>query len=94
MPPLNLMLNPSQRASLLPVAAKVFWWGTPEDALRDGYRFAAQAINPMITLKALTYFADGNLHTLTQPQREKLVLAASQITDIPPIARISDAIHA
>ena len=59
---------------------------------------AAQALypdqyNPMITLKALTYFADGNLHTLTQPQREKLVLAASQITDIPPIARISDAIH-
>ena len=38
------MLNPSQRAGLLPVAAKVFWWGTPEDALRDWYRFAAQVM--------------------------------------------------
>jgi hypothetical protein len=60
---------------------------------------AAQALypeqyNPMITLKALTYFTDGNLHTLTQPQRETLINAASQITEIPEIRRISTAIHA
>jgi len=40
----DLILNPSARAGLLPVAAKVFWWGTPEDALQDVYRFAAQVM--------------------------------------------------
>ncbi len=29
---------------LLPVAAKVFWWGTPEQALQDPRRFAAQVM--------------------------------------------------
>ncbi len=29
---------------LLPVAAKVFWWGTPEQALQDQRRFVAQVM--------------------------------------------------
>jgi len=29
---------------LLPVARKVFWWGTPEEALQDVPRFVAQVM--------------------------------------------------
>jgi len=59
---------------------------------------AAQALygeqyNPMLTLKALTYFGDGNLHLLTQDQKERLTRAASQpLPDLPTIKRVSTTI--
>lgn len=37
-------LDPGQKAELLPVAAKVFWWGTPETALEHVTRFVAQVM--------------------------------------------------
>lgn len=45
---------------------------------------AAQAIygaqfNPQNTLKALSYFADGNLHSVPQPVRDRLVKAACAV---------------
>lgn len=41
---LTSALAPDLIAELLPVAAKVFWWGTPEDALQDLTRFVAQVM--------------------------------------------------
>src|SRR5436190_15272393 len=32
------------RPALRPVAARVFWWGTPEEWLDDAIRFAAQVM--------------------------------------------------
>jgi hypothetical protein len=45
---------------------------------------AAQAIygtafNPQNTLKALSYFEDGNLHRLPQPVRDRLARAARNV---------------
>ena len=34
----------SARASLLPIAQRVFWWGSPEEWLDDAIRFAAQVM--------------------------------------------------
>ena len=47
------------RASLLPVAKRVFWWGDPEEWLDDVRRFAAQVMtygdwdDVVLTLKLL-----------------------------------------
>ena len=35
--------------------------------------------NPMLTLKALTFFGDGDLHTVPDPVRERLVRAVQQV---------------
>jgi hypothetical protein len=45
---------------------------------------AAQAIygakfNPLVTLKALSFFDDGDLHRLTQPTRDRLVAAVRRV---------------
>ncbi len=32
------------RPQLLPIARKVFWWGTPEEWVADGRRFLAQVM--------------------------------------------------
>jgi hypothetical protein len=58
---------------------------------------AAQALhgeryNPMVTLKALTYFRDGDVHTLTQQQQARLATAASEHLDIAEITRVADTI--
>jgi len=59
---------------------------------------AAQAIygkqyNPLMTLKSLTYFGDGDLHKLTSDQKSKLVKAATeQPLDLPAISRASDSL--
>src|SRR6266478_2137951 len=37
-------LTPSVKNDLLAVAARVFWWGTPEEALLDINRFVAQVM--------------------------------------------------
>jgi hypothetical protein len=61
---------------------------------------AARAIygeqyNPLLTRKSLTYFSDGDLHTLTSEQKTKLVAAAArQSLDLPAIPRVSDSVSA
>lgn len=55
---------------------------------------AAQALyedqyNPLITLKALTYYGDGDLYKLTQQQKDALSIAAAQRIEIPSMSRIS-----
>jgi hypothetical protein len=56
---------------------------------------AAQAIygeqyNPMITVKSLNYFGDGDLHTLTQEAKGQLKKIAAEAREMPGIQRISD----
>lgn len=59
---------------------------------------AAQALygkhyNPLMTLKSLTYFGDGDLHKLTSEQKSKLVKAATeQPLELPAIPKASDAL--
>jgi hypothetical protein len=56
---------------------------------------AAQALyreqyNPIVTLKALTYFEDGDLPTLSRSQRERLSTVASERLVVPVIKRLAD----
>jgi nucleotidyltransferase AbiEii toxin of type IV toxin-antitoxin system len=59
---------------------------------------AARAIygnqyNPLITLKSLTYFGDGDLHKLTEDQRSTLTKAATHADiELPKLARTSDSL--
>jgi len=59
---------------------------------------AARAIygeqyNPIMTLKSLTYFEDGDLHKLTSAQKSKLAKAATQQSlELPVLPRASDSL--
>ncbi|SPE52611.1 conserved hypothetical protein [Verrucomicrobia bacterium] len=47
--------------------------------------------NPLLTLKSLTYFGDGDLHKLTPKQKQQLIdLAATQAHSLPLVPRVSD----
>jgi len=53
---------------------------------------AAQSLypefNPMITLKALTFFDDGDLGTLAESSRSLLITAVSKVRDIPLVPKL------
>lgn len=58
---------------------------------------AAQALygepfDPMVTLKALAYFGDGDLQRLSQAQRQRLVAATSGRFEIPQLRRKAEAL--
>lgn len=50
--------------------------------------------NPMVTLKALTYFADGDLPTLTPAQQTTLIKAVSSHFTLPVIKRVAETLSA
>ena len=46
--------------------------------------------NPMITVKSLNYFGDGDLHTLAADAKKQLQQIAADLQTLPDIHRISD----
>lgn len=63
-------------------------------ALSDGLSAAralyGEVFNPMVTLKALTYFEDGNLPSLPSETKNLLRLSAQNTTTVPAITRKSN----
>lgn len=53
-----------------------------------------EQFNPLITLKALSYFRDGDLGELTAREQEALTAAVRTIGPIPKINRVSDRLAA
>ena len=56
---------------------------------------AAQAIygeqyNPMMTVKSLNYFGDGDLHTLSKESKDQLQQIAATVRELPTIQTVSD----
>jgi hypothetical protein len=49
---------------------------------------ALLAFNPMVTLKALTFFDDGDLGTLDESSRSLLIAAVSNVRDVPLVPRL------
>lgn len=53
---------------------------------------AAQSLypqfNPMVTLKALTFFEDGDLGTLDESSRSQLIAAVSNVRDVPLVPKL------
>jgi hypothetical protein len=48
-------------------------------ALRAAQKLYGPSFNPEVTLKALSYFGDGNLHTLADDVKHRLVVAAREV---------------
>lgn len=59
---------------------------------------AAQALypgfNPLVSLKALTFFEDGDLGALPESNRTVLIAAAAHVQEIPSVPKLSDSILA
>jgi hypothetical protein len=58
---------------------------------------AAQALyrdqfNPMVTLKALSYFSDGDLHALSHEQKSTLTRCATEPIEILKLERLADSL--
>ncbi|MBI4324556.1 MAG: nucleotidyl transferase AbiEii/AbiGii toxin family protein [Chloroflexi bacterium] len=64
------------------------------EALGAAGALYGRMFNPMITLKALNYFADGDLPKLPGDVKQFLSEQASQVKTIPVIPRLSDRIAA
>ncbi|MBI4659446.1 MAG: nucleotidyl transferase AbiEii/AbiGii toxin family protein [Verrucomicrobia bacterium] len=62
------------------------------DALGAARALYGERFNPMISLKALSYFRDGDLPSLPETTQQDLALAAAEVTEIPPTVRASDSI--
>lgn len=62
------------------------------DALAAARALYREQFNPMITLKALTYFSDGDLPRLPEETKLFLARAAAAVREIPAIVRLSDKI--
>ena len=60
-------------------------------ALAAAQKLYGSSFNPEITLKALSYFDDGNLHTLADDVKHRLVVAAREVDleHLPDINRAS-----
>jgi hypothetical protein len=48
--------------------------------------FFGPAFQPAESLKALSYFRDGDLTQLSQDDRRTLIAAAAAVGDLPPVA--------
>jgi hypothetical protein len=55
-------------------------------AAREMYGHSFQ---PSESLKAMVYFEGGDLHTLTQNEKETLIAAASAVRDLPNVEIVS-----
>jgi hypothetical protein len=59
---------------------------------------AAQSLypefNPIVSLKALAFFDDGDLRTLSGPNKIQLIAAVSNVRAIPSVPRLSDSLLA
>jgi len=67
-------------------------------ALAAAQKLYGSSFNPEVTLKALSYFGDGNLHTLADDVKRRLVVAAREVDlehlpDIDRATRGSDLDH-
>ncbi len=58
-------------------------------ALAAGLAISGTQFNPEITLKALSYFGDGNLRRLPEPLKEPLAKAAREV-DLDRLPDVND----
>ena len=61
--------------------------------LAAGSALYGEQFNPAISLKALTYFQDGDLPELPEAVRRRLASAAAAVREIPRLPRLSDRIE-
>lgn len=64
-----------------------------ENGLSIAKEMFAPELAPAIALKALTFFGDGDLSSLPQEVRDRLTNAAANVSRLPEVVRLSDALH-
>ena len=84
----------AERKDYLDLAAVLHAGIGLEQALGAARALYRETFNPMISLKALNYFKDGDLPQLPPDTKQFLADQASQIAEIPDIPRLSDKIVA
>lgn len=64
------------------------------EALGGARALFGDLFNPMISIKALTYFGDGDLGRLPSDVKQFLTARAGEVTSIPPVPRLSVRLNA
>jgi hypothetical protein len=82
----------AERKDYLDMAALLESGITLAAALGAARALYGEQFNPMITLKALNYFGDGDLPQLPDSVKQFLSSEAAQVKTIPEIRRLSDRI--
>lgn len=88
----RVVIERAERKDYLDMAALLRSGIQLANALGAAGALYGSRFNPMITLKALSYFADGDLPKLPDEVRSFLIDQASQVREIPQIHRLSDRI--
>jgi hypothetical protein len=57
--------------------------------LAAGQALYQEQFNPLITLKALSYFSDGDLPSLTEAEKAFLLAAVQEVGEIPMVNRLA-----
>jgi hypothetical protein len=65
-----------------------------EKLLAAGRALYGDQFNPMISLKALSYFGDGDLSQLSAAEKKTLTTTVQQLGEIPKLDRLSDRLAA
>ena len=88
----RVVIERAERKDYLDMAALLKSGILLADTLGAARALYGEQFNPMITLKALSYFADGDLPKLPEDVKRYLGEQASRVTAIPSISRVSDRI--
>lgn len=89
----RVVVERAERKDYLDMAALLKSGIQLPEALGAARALYGELFNPMITLKALSYFADGDLPKLPDDVKRFLSQQASEVRTIPVISRLSDRIE-
>ncbi len=83
---LKVILQRAEAKDYRDIAAMVGSGVDVAQGLAAARLFFGNSFQPSESIKAMTYFGDGDLHTLTQQERQTLQRAASTVRTLPTVA--------
>jgi Nucleotidyl transferase AbiEii toxin, Type IV TA system len=83
---LKVILQRAERKDYVDIAAILRAGLSLPRSLASARLFFGAALQPAESLKALTYFKDGDLARLSRGDRQTLIAAAASVGDLPPVA--------
>jgi Nucleotidyl transferase AbiEii toxin, Type IV TA system len=87
---LKTILQRAQAKDYQDIAAMIESKVSISQGLATAQLFFGRTFQPSESLKAMTYFGDGDLHTLTTKERGLLIDAAKKVRDLPVATLLSD----
>jgi hypothetical protein len=86
---LKVILQRAEAKDYRDIAAMVKAGVSVAKGLASARAFFGPNFQPSESLKAMTFFADGDLVTLSPNEKETLVEAASQVRELPDVRQLS-----